>query len=82
MEANVLKLLRLKSMSEATGLSRATIYSRIQAGLLPKPVKHGERISVWPSDEVEAVTKATIAGKSDDDIKALVADLERQRANV
>lgn len=78
----MLKLLRLKSMSEATGLSRATIYSRIQAGLLPKPVKHGERISVWPSDEVEAVTKATIAGKSDDDIKALVADLERQRANV
>lgn len=39
----MVKLLRLKSMSEATGLSRATIYARIQAGLLPKPVKHGER---------------------------------------
>ena len=81
MEANVLKLLRLNSMKEATGLSRATIYSRIQAGLLPKPVKHGERISVWPSDEVETVTKATIAGKSDDEIRAIVADLERQRIN-
>ena len=80
MEAKVVKLLRLKSMSEATGLSRATIYSRIQAGLLPKPVKHGERISVWPSDELDAVTKATIAGKSDDEIRAIVADRHRQRA--
>lgn len=80
MEASVLKLLRLKSMSEATGLSRATIYSRIQAGLLPKPVKHGERISVWPSDELDAVTKATIAGKSDVEIRALVAELEQRRA--
>lgn len=77
----MLKLLRLNSMKEATGLSRATIYSRIQAGLLPKPVKHGERISVWPSDEVEKVAKATIAGKSDDEIRAIVADLERQRIN-
>jgi prophage regulatory protein len=79
MEANVLKLLRLTTMREATGLSRATIYSRIQAGLLPKPIKHGERISVWPSNEVEAVNKATIAGKSEAEIKALVADLENQR---
>jgi len=79
MEANVVKLLRLKSMREATGLSRATIYARIQAGLLPRPVKHGERISVWPSDELEAVTKATIAGKSQGEIMALVAELENQR---
>lgn len=77
----MLKLLRLTTMREATGLSRATIYSRIQAGLLPKPIKHGERISVWPSNEVEAVNKATIAGKSEAEIKALVADLQRQRAD-
>jgi prophage regulatory protein len=77
MEANVVKLLRLKSM---TGLSRATIYARIQAGLLPRPVKHGERISVWPSDELDAVTRATIAGKSEIQIKALVAELEQRRS--
>jgi prophage regulatory protein len=81
MEADVLKLLRLNSMREATGLSRATIYSRVQAGLLPKPIKHGERISVWPSNEIDAITKATIAGKSSDEIRALVADLQRQRAD-
>jgi prophage regulatory protein len=80
MEANVVKLLRLRSMSEATGLSRATIYARIQAGLLPRPVKHGERISVWPSDELDAVTRATIAGKSEIQIKALVAELEQRRS--
>lgn len=77
----MLKLLRLNAMREATGLSRATIYTRINDGLLPKPIKHGERISVWPSNEIDAITKATIAGKSGDEIRALVADLQRQRAD-
>jgi prophage regulatory protein len=79
MEANVVKLLRLNSVSEDTGLSRATIHSRIQAGLLPRPVKHGGRISVWPSDEPDVVTRATIAGKSEVEIRALVGELENQR---
>lgn len=75
----MIKLLRLDNMREATGLSRATIYSRINDGLLPKPIRYGERISVWPSNEVEEVTKATIAGKSADEIRQIVANLHEQR---
>jgi prophage regulatory protein len=63
----------------ATGLSRAGVYAYVSKGLLPKAVKIGERASAWPESEIAAVNAARIAGKSDDDIRRLVADLESQR---
>jgi prophage regulatory protein len=73
-------LLPMKAATAATRLSRASFYNRIRAGLMPRPVKVGERLSAWPDHEIEAINAATIAGKSADEIRALVADLERQRA--
>jgi prophage regulatory protein len=63
----------------ATGLARPTLYARVKAGLLPPPIKIGIRASAWPADEVAAVNAARIAGKSDADIRMLVARLVGNR---
>lgn len=63
-----------------SGLAPSTIYRDVKRGTFPKPVKIGT-VSVWPEREVQAVLNARIAGKSDDEIRALVADLQRQRAD-
>ncbi len=78
-------LCRRTVVEQATGHKRSTLYRKIKHGLFPKPVtiatdKHGEPCQVaWPFNEVQAVINARIAGKSDEDIKALVATLEAAR---
>ena len=73
------EILRRKRVEAATGYSRSTIYLRIRQGLWPKPVSLGARAVGWPAGEVAAINAARIAGKSDDDIRALVSRLEAQR---
>jgi prophage regulatory protein len=73
-------LLRLPAVLGHLGDSRSTHYTRIQQGLFPKPVTLGGGHAVaWPADEVAAIVNARIAGKSDDQIKALVKLLEQAR---
>ena len=48
------RLMRLKEVIEATGLSRPTIYKWMALGLFPIPVHLGERAVAWVSDETEA----------------------------
>ena len=71
-------LLRMPDVARASGLARPTIYRGIRRGLFPKPVKIG-RISAWPAGEVEAINAARVAGKSEDEIRQLVANLEGMR---
>lgn len=72
-------------VSQATGYSRSTLYRKIKDGLFTKPVslgadKSGNACQVgWPANEVQAIIDARIAGKSDDEIKALVVKLEAAR---
>ena len=54
------RLMRLKEVIEATGLSRPTIYKRMALGLFPIPVHLGERAVAWVSDEVEIWIKERI----------------------
>lgn len=72
-------ILRLPAVKYESGLSRSTIYLRIAQGLWPKPVSLGARAVGWPSAEIEAINAARIAGKSDDEIRALVVKLEAAR---
>lgn len=72
-------LLRLPAVMSATGLSRSSIYLRVKQRLMTAPVKLGARCAAWPRHEVDAINNARIAGKPDDAIRELVADLERQR---
>lgn len=72
-------ILRRKQVEAESGYSRSTIYLRISQGLWPKPVSLGPRAVGWPAGEVSAVNAARIAGKSDNEIRTLVAHLELRR---
>jgi len=72
-------ILRIPAVKFASGLSRSTIYLRVSQGLWTKPVSLGPRAVGWPSDEVEAINTARIAGKTDDEIRVLVTKLEAAR---
>ena len=70
----------MPEVKRVSGLARPTIYRDIKRGTFPRPVKIGV-VSAWPAGEVETINAARIAGKTEDDIRAIVVDLERQRAN-
>jgi prophage regulatory protein len=72
-------ILRLPAVKSESGLSRSTIYLRVSQGLWTKPVSLGARAVGWPSDEVDAINAARIAGDTDDDIHDLVKKLEAAR---
>jgi prophage regulatory protein len=73
------KILRLPRVMEECGLARSTIYLRVKQGLLPPPVSLGLRSVGWPQTEIEAINAARIAGQTDDQIRALVAELQASR---
>lgn len=72
-------ILRRKRVEAETGYSRSTIYLRISQGLFVKPVSLGARAVGFPANEVAALNAARIAGKSESDIRSLVAKLQAAR---
>jgi len=70
---------RLIKAKDSLGVSRSTFYLQIAEGLITKPVPIGARAVGWPSNEIEAILNARIAGKTPTEIKALVKELEKQR---
>ena len=73
-------LYRRPIVEQATGDSRSTIYRKIKQGLFTKPVQIGGERVAWPANEVTAINQARIAGKTDEEIKQLVIELEAARA--
>ena len=55
-----MKLIRLKKVSELTGLARSTIYKYIAEGAFPKSMKLGPRLVAWVEEEVQAWIAARI----------------------
>ena len=49
-----LSILRRKQVEKRTGLSRSTIYLRIQKGTFPRPINLGARAVGWLDNEIEA----------------------------
>jgi len=76
MQSNIL---RLRAVLATNGLSTSTLYNRIEQSLWTKPVALGPRAVGWPASEVETLNAALIAGKSPDDLRALVARLQNAR---
>jgi len=72
-------ILRLPEVKLRSGLSRSTIYAYISQGLWPKPVSLGVRAVGWPENEIAAINAARIAGKSNDEIRKLINNLETAR---
>ncbi len=60
---NTATLLRLPEVERMTGKKRSAIYSEIQSGTFPPPVKigEGERASAWVSSEIQAWIASRIA---------------------
>lgn len=74
-----IQIYRIKAVSIQTGLSPSTIYRRIKQNLFTKSIPiGGERVG-WLSSEVDAINKARVSGKTDEEIKLLVAKLEAAR---
>ncbi|NVC95862.1 AlpA family transcriptional regulator [Vibrio natriegens] len=73
-------LLRLPQAIYLTGLSRASFYRQVKAGLLPSQIHIGPNSVAWLSHEIEAVIAARICGNSDDEIQSLVKDIIQQRS--
>ncbi len=74
-----LVILRRPQVQAGTGYSRSTIYLRISQGLWTRGVSLGPRSVGWPAHEVDALNAARIAGKNDQEIRALVLELEAAR---
>ena len=72
-------ILRLPAVLKRRGRSRSSHYADIKAGLFVKPVLIGLRATGTPDNEVDALNAARIAGKSDEEIRALVVKLEAAR---
>ena len=81
-QATAPQLMRIKQIKAQTGLPASTVYYHIGQGLFTRLIKLGERISGWLQSEVIAIMNARIAGKSENEIKELVKQLEAQRTGV
>ncbi len=51
-------LLRMETVTQATGLSPATVYRKLAAGDFPKPVRLGARCTRWKAADVRAWIQA------------------------
>ncbi len=71
--------LRRKQLESILGVCRSSIYNLITNRLLTRPVSLGLRSVGWPSYEIDAIFAARVAGKTDNEIKALVSKLEAAR---
>ena len=72
-------ILRLPAVLKRRGKSRSSHYADVKAGLFVTPVKLGLRARGTPDDEVDMLVAATIADKSEDEIRALVVKLMAAR---
>jgi prophage regulatory protein len=75
-------IVRMPAVKAKTGhASHTSIYSAIRIGLFTKPVSIGARSVGWPDDEIDAINAARIAGKSEEEIRALVDRLHAKRTH-
>ena len=49
-----MRILRLKTVVEITGLARSTVYKYIAEGIFPKPISLGGRSVGWLESEVHS----------------------------
>lgn len=74
-------LLGAPSARRALGdISTTSLYDGIKRGLITPGIRIAARRVAWPAHEIDVINAARIAGKSDDEIRKLVAQLEASRA--
>ena len=61
------RILRIRTVLQRTGLSRATLYRRIQAGAFPKQVRISENCSGWRESAINCWMSDPMAFRADPD---------------
>ena len=59
------RVLRLKDVKEATGLSRSSIYALQQRGSFPQSIRIGPKATGWYEDEVQNYIETRPRTRSD-----------------
>lgn len=77
-----LRIERRQDVLDKVRFSRSTLYSRIQQGLFVPPVSLGRRSVGWLEHETDMVLRGLVSGKTDLEIKELVAEVIALRANL
>jgi len=73
------KLIRKPEVLALTGLSKSTLYNRINSGLFIPPISLGARAVAFVASEVDTVIQAMIEEQPPAEIRALVSNLIQQR---
>jgi prophage regulatory protein len=73
------RLLKLPATCDVSGFRPTTVYGEVKKGTFPPPIKLTSRSSAWVEYEVAEVNRARIAGKSAEEIRALVSRLVAAR---
>lgn len=73
------RILRLPEVQRRTGLSRSTIYVRLDQGRFPKPVSLGARAVGWIESEVDEWIRERIAESRGDSMAASTGYRETRR---
>lgn len=61
------RILRIKAVLQRTGLSRSTLYRKIDAGTFPRQIKISDRCAGWRESAVQAWLRNPIFYSVDDD---------------
>jgi prophage regulatory protein len=77
-----IRLLRLPAVCDLRGCGKSKLHQDVVDRLWTAPVKLGPKFSAWPEHEVTALQAAVIAGKTPDEIRQLVAQLEAARKHL
>jgi prophage regulatory protein len=72
----------LDSRPSATDLNKSKICDDIKNGLFLPPVANDLREKAWAKHEVDSINRAYLAGKSEAEIRSVVADLIAARTSV
>ncbi len=76
----MLAMLRRPGLCAVTGKSMSSNYRDIGDGLLTEPIPIGARAVGWPDYEIDAINRARLQGKSNDEIRELVSRLTEARS--
>jgi len=55
------RLIKLPEVMQRTGKKRSTVYANVKAGLMPAPIKIGEKAVGWVETEIEEWIASRIA---------------------
>lgn len=60
-----MKLIKLKTVMDCTGLASLTVYKFIAEGRFPKPVKLGARMVAWVESEIQDWIQEKISSRNE-----------------